>query len=152
MVKVVIPCQTHTPELKTQLKQLKLKVTPSRMEVLDILTHSKKPISIAGAKELLPQADLVTLYRTFETLENLGAVNQVDLRHGHAHYELSSLKHHHHLICTNCGKLADISKCDTADLDKQALKISDFGQISSHSLEFYGLCKPCFNKKKTHRN
>lgn len=145
-MKQEIPCTAHTPLLKEQLREYSLKVTPARLEVLDVLTHTKKPISINDVSSKLCNTDLATLYRTFETLKDLGLVTQVDLQHGHAHYEIATREHHHHLICRKCGKVADISKCDTTTLEKQALKISGFAQISSHSLEFYGICKGC--KKK----
>lgn len=145
-MKSTLPCTAHTTLLKEQLRENRLKITPARLEILDILTHTKKPISINDISEKLCDTDLATLYRNFETLKGLGIVTQIDLQHGHAHYELASRKHHHHLICQKCGKVADISKCDTKALEKQALKIAGFSKINSHSLEFFGICNACKNK------
>ena len=139
-------CATHAPLLKEQLREYNLKVTPARLDILDILTHTKKPISIQDLNLKLKNTDLATLYRTLETLKDLGMVTQVDFQHGHAHYELATRGHHHHLICQKCGKVADISKCDTSGLEKQALKIGGFAKINSHSLEFFGVCNSCNRK------
>lgn len=146
LMKTAIPCATHAPLLRKGLRENNLKATPARLEILDVLTHAKKPLSINDVEAKLKGTDLATLYRTFETLKDLSLVNQVDFRHGHAHYELADREHHHHLVCQKCGKVADISKCDTSGLEKQALKISGFASINSHSLEFFGLCSSC--KKK----
>ncbi len=139
-----IPCSVHIKQLKEILRSNSLKITPTRLEVLDILTHTKKPVSINDLSMQLKDTDLATLYRTFETLKELELVTQVDFQHGHAHYELATRKHHHHLVCQKCGKIVDISKCDTTLLEKQALKIAKFAKISAHSLEFFGICKTCY--------
>lgn len=139
-----IPCSAHISMLKDKLRSNSLKITPARLEVLDILTHTKKPISINDISKKLKDTDLATLYRTFETLKELGLATQVDFQHGHAHYELATREHHHHLVCQKCGKVVDISKCDTTTLEKQALKISKFAKINAHSLEFFGICKSCY--------
>ncbi len=137
-------CKTHSPTLKESLRERKLKATPARLEILDILSHTKKPLSINDISvKIKGQTDLATLYRTFDTLRDLGLVTQIDFRHGHAHYELATNEHHHHLVCEKCGKVVDISKCNTTDIEKQVLKIGNFSSIKHHSLEFYGLCKAC---------
>jgi len=145
-MKILTACAKHAPLLRKQLRGHNLKVTPARLGILDVLTHTKKPISIQDISLKLKNTDLATLYRTLETLKDLGIVTQVDFQHGHAHYELAARKHHHHLICQKCGKVADISKCDTSGLEKQALKIGGFAKINSHSLEFFGICNACKRK------
>jgi Fe2+ or Zn2+ uptake regulation protein len=145
-MKNLAACATHTPLLEEQLREHSLKVTQARLGILDVLTHAKKPISINELSLRLQHIDLATLYRTVETLKDLGIVTQVDFHHGHAHYELATRRHHHHLICQKCGKVVDLSKCDTSGLERQALKIGGFAKINSHSLEFFGICNAC---KKT---
>jgi len=129
-----------------------LKATPARAVVLALLQKTRKPLSIAAIHKRLKNSaiDLVTVYRTMASFEGKGLIRQVDLRHGHAHYELATadVAHHHHLICENCGKIVDISQCDTSGLEKQALKIGGFAKLTKHSLEFFGLCKTCARKNK----
>jgi Fur family ferric uptake transcriptional regulator len=128
----------HSKEI---LKSHSLKVTPTRVMVLEILSKAKKPLSVKDIQKKLGQAiDLATLYRTFETLRFSGLVLEVDFKHGHSHYELATMKHHHHAICEKCGRVVDISKCDIKNLEKQVLKLSKFKKINSHSLEFFGIC------------
>ena len=49
--------------------------------------------------------DQATVYRTIGSLKEKGVVRQIDLRHNHAHYELTDARDHHHLICEACGRL-----------------------------------------------
>jgi Fur family ferric uptake transcriptional regulator len=130
------------------LRQAGMKATPSRVTIIEALTTSKKPLSINGIKIMLGKSsiDQATIYRTVETLTSKGLARLVNFQHDHQHYELVDDNHHHHLICENCGKVVDVSKCDTSKLEKEVQKISGFAQINSHALEFFGLCKTCARK------
>lgn len=140
-------CPKHLVEHKTLLKNNSLKATPPRLELLDILEHSKKPLSI---KEFVDKVktkniDTATIYRNMASLAELGLVHVVNLNNKEAYFELASRKHHHHLICEKCGKIADVENCKVSVSDK-AIKNSGFASINHHSLEFFGLCQNCQNK------
>jgi Fur family ferric uptake transcriptional regulator len=132
------------------LRQAGFKATPGRVEVLELLDKSKKPLSIKDIKQSLKRGELdqATIYRMVNDLKQAGVIRQVDFLHDHAHYELAAHKHHHHLICEKCGKVADISKCNIGALEQEALKIGDFAKINHHSLEFFGICNSCAKKYK----
>jgi Fur family transcriptional regulator, ferric uptake regulator len=136
------PCPQHSSESKQQLKNGRLKITSARLSLLDIFKHGKKPISIKKIAQSMGDVDLVTLYRNIESLKNLGVVKQINLKDRQAYYELAGGTHHHHLICTNCGKLADV-KLPEKNLSKTFLKNHGFAKITDHSLEFFGLCSSC---------
>lgn len=137
-------CKEHIPTLSETLRNNKLKATPARLSILDLLAHTQKPLSIKDINVKIKGAiDIATLYRTVETLQSIGLVTLIDFKHGHGHYELATGKHHHHLICESCGKIVDLAKCDITSLEKQAKKIGNFSQINHHSLELFGLCKDC---------
>lgn len=87
-------------------------------------------------------ADVVTLYRNVESLKEMGLIKQIKLRDRQAYYELSYAPHHHHLICTSCGKLEDV-KVREPVLTKTFLKNHGFTRITDHSLEFFGICGAC---------
>lgn len=136
------PCNQHTEESKVQLRTGGLKVTAARLDLLDILKHVKKPLSIKDMARHLGEVDLVTLYRNVESLENLGIVKQIALKDRQSYYELTAGEHHHHLVCTNCGRLEDI-KIDEITLNKTFLKNHGFNKVTDHSLEFFGICNKC---------
>lgn len=139
-------CKVHTEESTKQLKDQGLKVTGGRLGLLDIFKHAKKPLTvkdIAKQFKLLGKIDLVTLYRNIEQLATLGIIKKIRIADNEAHYELST-SHHHHLICTNCGKIVDIKNCAVKNIISQKnISALGFKKITDHSLEFFGLCKIC---------
>ncbi len=54
-----------------------------------------------------PDIALSTVYRTMETLQELGAVEHVHLGHGAAVYHVSG-EGHHHLVCEECGRVVEV--------------------------------------------
>lgn len=135
-----------TPE--TILKDAGFRVTTGRMAVLRLLAESPTPLA---TKEILNKVkrvrlDQATVYRMLEAMREKGLVQMVNMEHDHAHWELTN--HHHHVICEQCGKIVDISKCDLHKLETNIKKISGFTDIRRHSLEFFGLCAACGKKSK----
>ena len=62
---------------------------------------------LAG-KTGLPQS---SIYRNLSVLEQAGVVRRVITEDEFARYELTEAftEHHHHLICSNCGKVEDVT-------------------------------------------
>ncbi|PIY72009.1 transcriptional repressor [Candidatus Roizmanbacteria bacterium CG_4_10_14_0_8_um_filter_33_9] len=85
--------------------------------------------------------DKTTVYRILTNFLDLGIVNKVQLNDKEARFELSNRKHHHHLVCEDCGNIENIQLPEDTLL-KVVKKKSDF-KIKSHSLEFFGVCKHC---------
>ncbi len=135
-------------KFRSLLHDTGLKATSERLSILEVLDKAKKPLSIKEIREKLRSdaADQATIYRTIESLRKNNVVRTVNFEHDHNHYELVDTNHHHHIICEKCGRVEDISKCDTTNLEKQVARTSGFTKISHHSLEFFGLCKSCARK------
>lgn len=140
-------CKNHQVNFVNKLRENKLKVTPARLEILDILEHESSPLTVEqiGKQMKTKKADIVTIYRNIEFLKTASLVRQVSLNTNQAHYELVAKPHHHHLVCESCGVVKDILECSNPKVSGGALKKSGFGKISFHSLEFFGLCNKCFN-------
>jgi Fe2+ or Zn2+ uptake regulation protein len=126
------------------------RATPGRLSLLLLLASADHPLAIhemiENSKGGLNQA---TIYRALESLLSVGIVRRVDMQHAHAHYELAEgAKHHHHLICKQCGRVEDVEHCDVSAIEQAVLKKSkSFASIQTHSLEFFGLCKKCATQK-----
>jgi Fur family ferric uptake transcriptional regulator len=138
-------CVQHNQESRSLLKQGRLKSTPARLRLLDILKHAQKPLSV---NELFAQLkgskiDKVTLYRNVESLAQLGICRQIRLKDRQAYFELVEKQHHHHLVCAQCGKITDIANCGLGLIDKKLLKKLGFASVEEHSLEFFGICANC---------
>lgn len=131
-------------------KQLKLKnhkMTRIRGLIIELFINSSTPISasniINAFSTLKISANRTTIYREIIFLMKEKIIQEVDFGEGKKRYELLSDEHHHHLICTKCDMVEDIF-LDT-DLHKEEEEVfKDLGfKITSHSLEFFGLCKNC---------
>ncbi len=124
-----------------------LKMTPKRLQLLSILARIKRPLSVPEILKNWSQdgTDVVTLYRALEALTAASIVRRVNLQHGHADYELVTPgKHHHHLVCTDCGTIENIKGCPGDRTEKSVLRKSTrFSSIREHSFEFFGTCRAC---------
>jgi Fur family ferric uptake transcriptional regulator len=112
------------------------KATPQRLAVLGALAAEQHQ-SLEEIRARCPEVGLVTIYRTLDLLSEIGAVRRLDLGDG-PRYELAE-DHHHHLICESCGGVSEFERCP---LELRRLRGVDF-EISSHTLEIYGLCADC---------
>jgi Fe2+ or Zn2+ uptake regulation protein len=132
--------------MKTTLQKAGLKATAPRTRLIETLAREEKPIAAAEvAKKLKGEMDEVTVYRNLEALADARVVSRSDFHHGHAEYELSSDRpHHHHLVCEQCGKTEDIPLCPAQAIEQRIITRSrNFINIRSHALEFFGLCTRC---------
>jgi Fur family ferric uptake transcriptional regulator len=98
-----------------------------------------------------PGMGLTTVYRTLELLAQMGLITKLTLGDGQSRYEFKSgekKEHHHHLICTECGKIIDYTEFLDEELElvkkteERLAKKYDF-KITDHNIEFLGLCKKC---------
>ena len=141
----------HKVDLRSLLRKAGMKITPGHLEIFSIIAKSKKPVSSQDVIEILGKKfNPATIYRAVAKLKTSGLIRQIDLRQNHAHYEFFDMAHHHHIICTSCGKMEDIEDCNLPAMHEQILnQTKQFTNIHHHSLEFYGLCKKCSHKQKT---
>jgi len=138
---------------KNIFKENKIKKTLARITILDILKKVKRPIDvveiIVKLKRKKIHVDRVTVFRNINMLVKKGLIDKVEFNEGKYRYESSSLPHHHHIVCTNCGQTRDI-KSDSLhnEIDKISKKVNnDFDfRIEKHKVEFFGKCKICKSK------
>ena len=135
-------------DCKQELRSLDLKVTPARIAVLEYLENTQEPVDVASVSQYLKEkhidADQATIFRIINIFTQKGLTKQLHLNEGKFRYELSSRPEHHHLICTHCGKIQDISDCGIEELEGRIEKKTRF-KIHTHSLEFFGICSDCQN-------
>lgn len=135
-----------TAEIVLKLKTEGHRITPIREKIIDILSKSDSPSSAPELQKaflvLKINVNKTTIYRELDFLLKKALINEVEFGDGKKRYELNN-GHHHHLICLNCNKIADIGL--ETDLSKEEAKIEkETGfKIKSHSLEFFGYCKNC---------
>jgi len=77
-------------------------------------------------------------------LKETGIVKEIQFLHERVkRYELSSLDHHHHLICLKCKKVEDVVlESHLEEQEEKILRSTGF-HVLNHSLEFLGICHSC---------
>jgi Fur family ferric uptake transcriptional regulator len=85
---------------------------------------------------------LATVYRTLETLQEVGAASAHAQPHGETAYLFCQTEHHHHAVCTKCGKVDDVP-CRSVGRFARALDADLRFTMTQHRLEFFGVCARC---------
>jgi len=137
---------THHHEVVEVLQQIGYRLTPQRMMILEAIAHSGGHISAEeiheAVREAYPYLDISTVYRTLDLLKTLHLVSETNLGRGHAQYELLSKGLHHHLICTECGKILDFDNSLLDPLRQVIEQEYDFHSEIEH-LAIPGICSSC---------
>src|SRR3954447_6113687 len=114
--------------------------------VADLLRAYARPLSVQElheqVRERLPRTAYSTVYRVVGRLEADGRVRRVDWRERGSRYEWAELPHHHHIVCSVCGRSVDI---DDADLgfDEERVRAATGFLVVHHSIELEGICPDC---------
>lgn len=123
------------------------RLTPIREAMLKIFETSDCPMTAIDIVVCLKNKGLrpnkTTIYREIKFLLDKTIVKELNLRPGISHYELSSAKHHHHFVCTNCENIQNITdECSFYQIENNLKEKYGF-EIVSHSADFFGVCKNC---------
>jgi Fur family ferric uptake transcriptional regulator len=129
------------------LRENGYKLTPQRHVILKVIAGSHDHLTPEAIYEKVqkenPDIGLVTVYRTLDLLSELNLVCRVHAVDGCRSYMMRRpSEHHHHLVCSQCGKVVDFTGCFLNDLEEKLAQDTKFN-INGHLLEFYGLCPEC---------
>ena len=89
-----------------------------------------------------PDMSLSTVYRTLDTLRDLGLVTQTDMGAGREEYHYATQAHHHHLVCRKCGGETELDAGVLAPLAERLLENHGFHAEVSH-FAIFGTCAAC---------
>ena len=83
-----------------------------------------------------------TVFRTLDVLEALGAIERLDLPGGEHAYVGCEPAHHHHVVCSRCGRTSEIRDADLRRVVDDVARETGY-RIDDHRLELFGLCPAC---------
>lgn len=118
------------------------RVTTARRRVIDAVLAQPSHFTVEDVLRRTRRVGRATVFRTIRLLLDLNILCRVMLDGGSLHYRVSSRGHHHHLVCTECGRVEDFTKCDVEPLVRELAKAMDY-EIDAHWLEVYGRCHAC---------
>lgn len=132
------------------LRERGFRITPQRIAVLKIIARSEGHPSIDNIYEQVrkdfPTTSIATVYKTVTVLKGLDQVLELGFPEGSNRYDGNNPFPHPHLICSACKNVMDL---DMKILDgvTEALTSETGFQITSHRLDFFGLCPACREKE-----
>lgn len=137
---------------KALLKKNALKFTIQREVILETLYNADEHLTPESLHHLIQEkfpelkTGIATVYRTLSLLEDSDMVTSLSFGAQGKKYELGAKEHHDHMICTECGSIAEFVD---EQIEERQHKIADeLGfKMSDHSMQIYGICKECQNKQ-----
>ncbi len=128
------------------LKNYNLKITPQRLEIVDIL-YKNGHITIDDLYQLLkerfPSLSLATVYKNINMMCDKLVVSEVKIPNNKSLYELNR-EEHSHILCLKCNAIIDID-LNKSNLLNKAEEISGY-KIYQTSILFSGLCPKCLKE------
>jgi Fur family transcriptional regulator, peroxide stress response regulator len=130
-----------------EIKEKGLKLTPQRLEIINILSQEKSHPSamdiLAKARKKVPIISASTVYYTLDLLKREGLIKELEFYDRENRYE-GDITDHLNLICKRCGKIEDFSKAVPFSLEMIEAQ-AGFRPVGMR-FEYYGCCKNCRSK------
>jgi Fur family transcriptional regulator, ferric uptake regulator len=97
--------------IEARLRRAEQRYTGGRRALIELLLEVGHPVSIADIGAALPSLPRSSAYRHLVDLQSAGVVRRIAATDEFARFELDEhlTEHHHHLICTSCGRVLDIT-------------------------------------------
>jgi Fur family transcriptional regulator, ferric uptake regulator len=120
--------------------------TPQRRSILEVLGGTLGHVTagelVERCRALDPDVTPSTVYRTLDTLEELGLVIHSHGPDGREEYHVGPDSEHAHLQCAKCGSTSELDADEIAPLQEQLRRDRGF-EISVTHLTVTGRCASC---------
>jgi Fur family ferric uptake transcriptional regulator len=110
--------------------------------IADQIGHFSAADLVAEARARRLGIGRATIFRTLDVLSELGVVERIDLPSGEHAYVGCAASHHHHVICSRCGRTAEIADAGLRTLVREVATRTGY-RVDEHRLELFGLCPAC---------
>jgi Fur family ferric uptake transcriptional regulator len=96
----------------------------------------------AAARDRRLGISRATLFRALDLLTELHVVERLDLPTGEHAYVPCLPAHHHHVICSRCGRTTEVEDSGLREAIEAIARRSGY-RVDTHRLELFGLCRHC---------
>jgi Fe2+ or Zn2+ uptake regulation protein len=137
-------------EVAGRLRRAGQRYTSKRRALVEIVAAAAtRPLSLPEIMSKRRGLAQSSLYRNLAVLEQARVVRRIVTGEDFARFELAEdlSEHHHHLVCTNCGAVKDVSL--PSNLERRmagalsAVATSAGFTPAAHRLDVIGLCGDC---------
>lgn len=133
-------------QLIDRLARAGVRTTPQRLHVLEELAREPDDATAQTIHRRLVDAGepigLATVYRALRAFAQAGVIDELPHRTGETCYRLCAEGHHHHLVCSQCHRVVELSDCRVDRWLERAAAAQGF-VATEHRLEATGLCARC---------
>jgi Fur family ferric uptake transcriptional regulator len=120
-----------------------IRTTRQRLTIEEVFQKEARPLTppevFEGAKRILPQIGLRTVYRQLKDMAVEGIIVGVDYPGQPLRYEWVSDAHHAHFICRQCDRVFDMQ----VDVPDVKITPPPGFTVTGQETVFYGTCPEC---------
>lgn len=133
-------------QLLSALDDAGYRVTAPRRTVTELIAersgHFTAADLVADARTRRLGIGRATIFRSLDLFEELGVVERLDLPTGEHAYIPCEPVHHHHVICTSCGRTEEVDDPGVEAVTRSIARQTGY-RIDSHRLDLFGSCPAC---------
>lgn len=141
--------QNRLDDILNKLRQREFRITPQRIAILQAFLNTDCHPSVEQVynqvKVHFPTTSLATVYKTVNLLKEIGEILEIGFADGCNRYDGKKPYPHPHLICTHCSSIIDP---EVSLFDRIMVEVAQTTgyRITSHQVEFFGVCPTCQQK------
>jgi Fur family transcriptional regulator, ferric uptake regulator len=137
--------KSRSAEILERLAEAGGRRTAARQAIVEALVSRREHVTAddiaRDVRRRFPSVNVSTVYRTLETLEDLGIIDHVHLGHGPAIYHLTD-DDHYHMVCESCESVIALPRSKAAAFARAVER--DYGfAIDQRHFALSGLCSDC---------
>ncbi len=83
-----------------------------------------------------------TIFRSIDLFVELGVIERIDLPNGDHAYVECARSHHHHVVCSSCGRSTDVAELGLDAVAREVEERTGY-RVDTHRLELFGICPDC---------
>jgi Fe2+ or Zn2+ uptake regulation protein len=133
-------------DLSAALDNAGYRLTDARRSITELIAsrrgHFTAADLVAEARQRRLGVGRATIFRTLDVLTELRAVERLDLPNGEHAYVACEPAHHHHVICSTCGRSRDVDDAGWRAVVRDIERRTGY-RIDDHRLELFGRCPSC---------
>lgn len=135
--------------IKVRLGDLDQRYTPLRRVLVETLAGAARPLTIPEIRSVAPELPQSSAYRNLTVLIEAGVVRRVSGSDDHGRFELDEhfSGHHHHFVCSACGRVDDVAPSRALEraLGAAVREMTEGQgyQVEEHRIELVGICPDC---------